>query len=79
MHLERKKGSLPLFDNTVGGFSAHDGRRYGAIASPLQCNRNAVTVQSQRDYSAIAPRLHRNGDAFLANLERQNVAKNITD
>ena len=78
VHLERKKGSLPLFDNTVGGFSAHDGRRYGAIASPLQCNRNAVTVQSHRRYSAIAPRLHRNGDAFLANLERQNVAKNIT-
>ena len=53
-------------------------RRYSAIASPLRCNRNAVTVQSQRRYGAIAPRLHRNGDAFLANLERQNVAKNIT-
>ena len=48
VHLERKKGSLPLFDNAVGGFSAHDGRRYSAIASPLQCNRVAITVQSRR-------------------------------
>ena len=29
-------------------------RRYGAIASPLRCNRDAVTVQSRRDYSVTA-------------------------
>ena len=29
-------------------------RRYGAIASPLRCNRVAVTVQSRRRYGAIA-------------------------
>ena len=27
---------------------------YGAIASPLRCNRDTVTVQSRRRYGAIA-------------------------
>ena len=31
-------------------------RRYGAIAVPLRCNRDAVTVQSRRRYGAIATR-----------------------
>ena len=29
-------------------------RRYGAIASPLRCNRVAVTVQSRRGYTVTA-------------------------
>ena len=39
-------------------------RHYGAIASPLRCNRVAVTVQSRCDYSVTATRLHRNGKTF---------------
>ena len=39
-------------------------RRYGAIASPLRCNRDAVTVQSHRRYGVIATWLHRNGKHF---------------
>ena len=40
--IEREKGSLRLFYNTVGGFSAIFVCRYGAIASPLHRNRNAI-------------------------------------
>ena len=29
-------------------------RRYSAIASPLRCNRVAVTVKSRRDYTVTA-------------------------
>ena len=36
------------------------------IASPLRCNRDAVTVQSRCRYGVIATRLHRNGNGFLA-------------
>ena len=39
-------------------------RRYGAIALPLRYNRVAVTVQTRRDYSVTATRLHRNGKTF---------------
>ncbi|MDY5314116.1 MAG: hypothetical protein SPG89_05845 [Prevotella sp.] len=40
-------------------------RRYGAIASPLRCNRVAFTVQWRCVYGAPAPRLHGNGESFL--------------
>ena len=42
VHLERKKGSLSTFYNTVGGFSAKKFCRYCLIASPLRCNGNAI-------------------------------------
>ena len=42
VHLERKKGSLPPFYNTIGRFLAKSLCRYGAIALPLHCNRNAI-------------------------------------
>ena len=41
--IERKKGSLLPFGNTVGRFLAKNLCRYGAIASRLQCNGNAIT------------------------------------
>ena len=44
------------------------------LASPLQCNRDAVTVQSRRRYGEMASRLHRNGDAIWL-LSRKNVVK----
>ena len=43
VHLERKKGSLPLFDNAVGWFFAKKFCRYSTIASPLHRNGNAIT------------------------------------
>ena len=42
VHLERKKGSLSTFYNTVGGFSAKKFCRYCLIASPLRCNGDAI-------------------------------------
>ncbi len=42
VHSERKKGSLPPFYNTIGRFLAKSLCRYGAIALPLHCNRNAI-------------------------------------
>ena len=47
-----------------GAFVLNLRRRYGAIASPLRCNRIAVTVQSRRRYTVTATRLHRNGNGF---------------
>ena len=44
--------------------------RYGAIASPLRCNRDAVTVQSRCDYGVTATRLHRNGNDFWQKTSR---------
>ena len=41
--IEREKGSLMLFDNTVGGFLAQNFCRYGVIASPLHRNGSAVS------------------------------------
>ena len=41
--IERKKGSLTPFDNTVGRFFAKNVCRYGAIASRLHRNGNAIT------------------------------------
>ena len=38
-------------------------RHYGVKASPLQCNRVAVTVQSRRRYGVIASPLRCNRDA----------------
>uniref|UniRef100_UPI004026DAEA hypothetical protein n=1 Tax=Prevotella sp. TaxID=59823 RepID=UPI004026DAEA len=40
--IEREKGSLPPFENTVGLFSAIFFCRYGTIALPLQCNGDAI-------------------------------------
>ena len=41
--IEREKGSLMLFDNTIGGFLAQNFCRYGVIASPLHRNGSAVS------------------------------------
>ena len=42
LHLERKNGfEVPLLGN-VGAFFAKNHCRYGAIASPLHRNRNAI-------------------------------------
>ena len=41
--IERKKGSLLPLGNTIGRFLAKNLCRYGAIASRLQCNGNAIT------------------------------------
>ena len=43
VHLERKKGSLSTFYNTVDGFSAKKFCRYCLIASPLHRNGDAIT------------------------------------
>ena len=40
--IERKKGSLSPFRNTVGDFSAIFVCRYGAMALPVHRNRNAI-------------------------------------
>ena len=42
VQIERKKGSLQLFDNAVGRFLAKKFCRYGAIASRLHRNGNAI-------------------------------------
>ena len=42
VHLERKKGSLPPFENAVGRFLAKNRCRYSVIASPLHRNGNAI-------------------------------------
>ena len=41
--IERKKGSLPPYENAVGRFFAKKCCRYGEIASPLHRNGNAIT------------------------------------
>ena len=38
--------------------------QFAKKASPLQCNRDAVTVQSRCHYGVTATRLHRNGNAI---------------
>ena len=38
----------------------------------------AVTVQSRRDYTVTATRLHRNGDAILANWQRLETVEIAT-
>ena len=40
VHLERKKGSHPPFENAVGRFFAKNRCRYSVIASPLHRNGN---------------------------------------
>ena len=42
VQIERKKGSLQLFDNAVGRFLAKKFCRYGAIVSRLHRNGNAI-------------------------------------
>ena len=72
----REKGfEVPLF-STVSGFSAMFCCRYGAIASPLQCNRVAVTVQSQRHYGVTAKNHGRKraGKAFSSSFFALNGA-----
>ena len=51
-------------------------RRYGAIASPLRCNRVAVTVQSQHHYGVTAKNHGRKraGKAFSSSFFALNVA-----
>ena len=46
-----------------------------SIASPLRCNRDAVTVQSRCRYGEIAMRLQCNGDAIWL-LWQQKLAEN---
>ena len=41
--IERKKGSLPPFENAVGRFFAKKCCRYGVIAMPLRCNGDAIS------------------------------------
>ena len=44
VHLERENGSeVPLF-NSENRFLAKNHWRYGAIALPLRCNGNAISV-----------------------------------
>ena len=42
VQLERKKGSFPLFDNADSRFFAKNVCRYGAIASRLHRNGDAI-------------------------------------
>ena len=55
----------------AGAFVLNLRRRYGALASPLRCNRTAVTVQSRRRYTVTATRLHRNGNGFWQKSRRR--------
>ena len=48
---------------------------FAKMALPLQCNRNAVTVQSRRRYGAIALRLHRYGNAIWLLSQKNPVKK----
>ena len=63
--LEQENGVRLPFGNTAGGFSASFFCHSSQMASPLQCNRVAVTVQSRCRYGAMATRLQCNGNAFL--------------
>ena len=63
--LEQENGVRLPFGNTAGGFSASFFCHSSQMASPLQCNRVAVTVQSRCRYGAMATRLQGNGNAFL--------------
>ena len=49
-------------------------RFYAKIASPLHCNRVAVTVQSRRRYTVIASPFQCNGDVIWL-LWQQNLVK----
>ena len=50
-------------------------RRYGAIASPLRCNRVAVTVKWHHRYGAIATRLQCNGKNFWPITDRRHCQR----
>ena len=75
VQIERKKGSLPPFGNAAGGFSAMFFCHGSQMTSPLQCNRDAVTVQSRCRYGIIATRLHRNGKTFWPKTGRRHCQR----
>ena len=50
-------------------------RRYGAIASPLRCNRVAVTVKWHHRYGEIATRLQCNGKNFWPITDRRHFQR----
>ena len=78
VQIERKNGSRLPFYNASGGFSAKSLCHSSQMASPLQCNRDAVTVQSRCRYGVTALRLHCNGDAVWQFSWRLKTVKSIT-
>ena len=74
VHLEREKGSkVPLF-STVGGFFAKKHCRYGAIASPLQCNGDAISLKRQKFLAENRPKVLSKGER-LPFLRRESAYK----
>ena len=49
--------------------------RYSAIASPLRCNRDAVTVKSRCRYGVTAMRFHRNGNTFWQKTDQRHFQR----